>query len=399
MKNKKARLLIAAACLLLASCRLAAALVLTEVMYNPAECDDTDCEWIEIYNNADEPVELSAWLLNSKALEGTLGSMQYLVIARELTDGTDADDSSFEKHWGNNDGVWDEADGFNAIDFSFSLANSAGIVNLTGGNRSDVLEYTSAMGANGNSNSLQRTKEFGWEENTPTPGEGAFETALGKDEMEFELEIENIAPRIVSINITPDEMDAEGIQVIAGNKTLKIEVVVEDENSIEDIANVTVFLGDAEIEMRRASQGNLTAAYEGSFDFLPSDERKLYNLTISAFDFEANTTEVKQIEYVSRIATVLETKKIDFGRLKPGEAREQTVVVRNTGIDSVSVSFSATDKNNILIEAFNSAWVDAEDAGVIIEPGERKEITLRAVAPNRKAGIFKGKLKVIAKAA
>ena len=78
MKKQKTWLLIMAACLLLASCRLAAAeVILTEVMYNPNQCSDTDCEWIEVYNNAEEAVELSTWKLNNRALEGTLAAKQY----------------------------------------------------------------------------------------------------------------------------------------------------------------------------------------------------------------------------------------------------------------------------------------------------------------------------------
>ncbi|MFH1065629.1 MAG: lamin tail domain-containing protein [Nanoarchaeota archaeon] len=401
MENKKTWVLILLASLLLASCKMAAAgLLVTEVMYNPNQCDDTDCEWVEIYNNGETSVDLSAWKLNNKPLEGTLSSMQYLVIAKELTDGTDADTDSFEKYWGNNEGVWDEADGFSAMQVSISLANSAGIVNLTNGNESDVFSYTSAMGANGNGKSLERTKELGWEESEKvggTPGEGAFETALQKDEFEYELEIENIPPRILSINITPDEMDADGIQIIAGNKTVKIEVIIEDDNGIEDIANVTAFLDGIEIHMSKANASNSTALFQGSFNFQPSDEKKAYNLTITAFDSETSTEESIAIEYVSRIATVLETKSVNFGKLKPGESKETTIAVRNTGIDGVRISFSAN--SNLVIEAFNSAWVNAESANILIAPGERKEIKLRAVAPKKKAGLFRGKLRVIAKAA
>lgn len=398
MNRKKTWLLILAASLLLASCRLAAAgLVVTEVMYNPSQCDDTDCEWVEIYNNGETAVDLSQWKLNSKQLEGTLGSMHYLVIAKELIDSTDTDTDSFEKYWGNNDGIWDEADGFSAVQLSISLANSAGTINLTNGNESDIFSYTSSMGANGNGKSLQRTLEFGWEEAEATPGDGAFQAALENDELEYALEIENIAPRILSINITPDEMDAEGIQVIAGNKTLKIEVSVSDDNGIEDISNVTAFLDGREIRMSKANQSNESILFEGSFNFQPTDERKAYNLTITAFDSETNAAETRIIEYVSRIATVLETKKIDFGKMKPGEVKEQIIAVRNTGIDRVKVSFSAN--GNLKIEAFNGAWVDAGIADIVIEPEERKEIQVRAAAPQRKAGIINGKLKVIAKAA
>jgi len=370
-------------------------------MYNPSQCDDTDCEWIEVYNHGEEAIDLSQWLANNKQLEGTLGPMQYLVIAKELTDGTDTDTDSFEKYWGNNDWVWDEADGFSAMQVSISLANSAGTVNLTNGNESDVFSYASSIGANGNGKSLERTSEMGWEESAEggTPGGGAFETALEKDEAEFELETLNLVPRIASINITPDEMDADGIQVIAGNKTVRIEALVSDENGIEDIANITAFIGGREIMMNRANASNETVLFAGRFAFSPSDERKAYNLTITAFDSITNTTESRQIEYVSRIATVLETKSISFGRLNPGESKESVLYVRNTGIDMVKVSFSASDKSNILIEAFNGEWIALKDANIAIEPGERKEIKVRAFSPKKKAGIFKGKLKITAKAA
>jgi hypothetical protein len=375
----------------------AAGLLVTEVMYNPSQCDDTDGEWIEIYNNAEEAVDLSRWLLNNKPLEGTLGSMQYLVIAKELVDGTDADTDSFEKFWGNNDGVWDETDGFNAMQLSISLANSAGVVNLTNGNESDIFSYASSMGANGNSYSLQRTLELGWEEGEASPGQGAFQTALEKDELEYELELENITPRIISINITPDEMDAEGIQIIAGNKTVKIEVSVADDNGIEDIANITAFLDGREIKMSKVNGTNETALFEASFNFQPSDDKKAYNLAITAFDSITNITESRKIEYVSRIATVLETKSVNFGKLKPGETKETTIAVRNTGIDKVKVSFSAN--TGIIIEAFNGEWVALKDANILVNAGERQEIKVRAFAPKKKAGLFKGKLKIIAKAA
>lgn len=397
--KRRLLLLIAAFCI---ACQMAAAqLLLTEVMYNPNQCDDSDGEWVEVYNNAEEAVDLTTWKLNNKELAGTLGPRQYLVIAKELVDGTDADNDSFEKYWGNNDGAWDEADGFNAIQASISLANSAGIVNLTNGNESDVFSYTSSIGANGNGKSLERTLELGWEESATeggTPGDGAFETALEKDELEYELEIENIAPRIVSINITPDEMDAEGIQVIAGNKNVTIIVLAEDLNGADDIANITGFVGNREITFRRTSC-NTTALFEGSFNFQQSDERKTYNVTITMYDSFANVTETRAIDYISRISTVLETKSISFGKLKPGESKEISVAVRNTGIDRLSIGFSLNDKNSLQIEAFDEAWIPLKDVGIPVEPGERMEIKLRAFAPNKKAAVFRGKLKLVAKAA
>ncbi|MEM6989005.1 MAG: lamin tail domain-containing protein [Myxococcota bacterium] len=39
-------------------------LVITEVMYNPAFCTDAACEWIEIYNATDNPVDLVGLVLS-----------------------------------------------------------------------------------------------------------------------------------------------------------------------------------------------------------------------------------------------------------------------------------------------------------------------------------------------
>ena len=39
-------------------------LVITEVMYNPAWCTDANCEWIEIYNASDAPVDLMGLVIS-----------------------------------------------------------------------------------------------------------------------------------------------------------------------------------------------------------------------------------------------------------------------------------------------------------------------------------------------
>ena len=46
--------------------------VITEVMYNPDRCSDSDCEWVELWNNGSEETNLSGFELDGKKLEKPL---------------------------------------------------------------------------------------------------------------------------------------------------------------------------------------------------------------------------------------------------------------------------------------------------------------------------------------
>src|SRR3990167_6112747 len=73
--------------------------VINEVMYNPsiAQADDTDLEWVELYNTGSSAVDLTAWTLDGNNFDDvTIGAGEYLIVARELVDLGDADDDSFE---------------------------------------------------------------------------------------------------------------------------------------------------------------------------------------------------------------------------------------------------------------------------------------------------------------
>src|SRR3989338_1255406 len=98
-------------------------IILTEIMYNPNQCSDYDCEWIEIYNNGNETVNLENWSVNGDSFEdANISANEYLIIARELIDTADSDNESFEFYWGSSDKVWNSTDAnYTAIDGSFSL--------------------------------------------------------------------------------------------------------------------------------------------------------------------------------------------------------------------------------------------------------------------------------------
>ncbi len=136
----------------------AADVIINEVMYNPGQCDDYDCEWIELYNSGDEAVNLTGWTLNGESLEYIfIGAGEYIILADELIDGADKDNESFEACWGNDDRIWNFSDGnFSAYDLSLSLKNSVDSIILTDGEYIDMLDYSSNWGGNGDNYTLEK---------------------------------------------------------------------------------------------------------------------------------------------------------------------------------------------------------------------------------------------------
>src|SRR3989338_2964615 len=56
---------------------------INEVMYDPGQCDDSDCEWVELYNSGAEAVNLSGCRLEGKELEGVLDAGGFLVVVKD----------------------------------------------------------------------------------------------------------------------------------------------------------------------------------------------------------------------------------------------------------------------------------------------------------------------------
>ena len=147
--------------LLIASAPAAANVIINEIMYDPAQCNDSDCEWIELYNSRNQTMNLTGWTLDGSSLDGiVIGAYEYIILASELIDGNDADNDSFESYWGNKDGIWNSSDGnWSAYDISLSLKNSDDLILLTDDKYSEILEYDSSWGAHGNNHTLERINE------------------------------------------------------------------------------------------------------------------------------------------------------------------------------------------------------------------------------------------------
>src|SRR3989344_583570 len=121
---------------------VSAQILITEVMYDPVFASDTDLEWIEVYNNGSGDINLSSWKIDGNNFDDfSIIPGEFIVIARELIDGTDLDNDSFESIYGNNDGVWNNLDGnYRVFDGDFSLTNND-IINLSSSFYSEILIY------------------------------------------------------------------------------------------------------------------------------------------------------------------------------------------------------------------------------------------------------------------
>jgi len=132
-----------------------AVLIINEIMYDPAGGYDDDLEWVEIYNNSTEEVNLSAWKINSKDLDNILiGANSYLVIAREILD-DDGDGINFESVYGNNDSIFNFMDNLTVVQASIVLNNNYGEINLSDGSLEFLVDYNSSAGGSNNGRSIE----------------------------------------------------------------------------------------------------------------------------------------------------------------------------------------------------------------------------------------------------
>ena len=142
---------------------------ITEVMHSPTQVSDSDGEWLELYNDGATAVDLSAWIIDGKAIGNvSIAPATYLVFARELLDSSDTDTESFESYWGNNNGIWDES--FAAIEVSLSLKEEDTIV-LTDGVSTEEFSYNKSYGGKGGK-TIERISLLEWQQGPVdgTPG-------------------------------------------------------------------------------------------------------------------------------------------------------------------------------------------------------------------------------------
>ena len=135
---------------------------LNEIMYNP-EGSDTNHEWVEIYNNGNEAIDIASWYFwEGNTYHGLhpdgftqLQPGEYALIVKDVP--IARSELGASHHY---------------IRASFSLGNTGETLKIADENKTTIseLHYLSDWGANGNGNSLQYISGQ-WKEGDPTPGE------------------------------------------------------------------------------------------------------------------------------------------------------------------------------------------------------------------------------------
>src|SRR3989338_2765876 len=160
MKKERIILLLITSAIIL-SLNAYSAVLINEVMYDPstAQGDDSDLEWIELFNNGTQTINLENFTINGNNFEDVnITAGGFVIVARELIDGADSDLNSFEAYYGNNDSIWNSTDAIYAtVDGDFVLDNTApaDIINLSDGTYAQLVNYTPFLTlANGNGKTL-----------------------------------------------------------------------------------------------------------------------------------------------------------------------------------------------------------------------------------------------------
>ncbi len=141
----------------------AASLTINEVMYDPGQCSDTICEWVELYNSGENAINLTGCLLEGKPLLGTIPAKSFGIAARKI--------QNFTQFFGTVD---------NLQELSFNLGNDGDMVQLSGrADCNETFNYTSLIYfANGNDKTLERNFEQEWGESKAAGGTPGRENSI-----------------------------------------------------------------------------------------------------------------------------------------------------------------------------------------------------------------------------
>ena len=141
---------------------------INEIMYNPSteQDSDTDMEWIELYNNDTETVNISGWTIDDNPISNNvMQPWDYVVLARNK--------AAFEAYYG--------ALSCSVIDVTFVLSNNSGdtiVLRNSAGAEIDTVTYQASWGADGNGKTLERKETGGWAESLEDGGTPCHQNSL-----------------------------------------------------------------------------------------------------------------------------------------------------------------------------------------------------------------------------
>ncbi|MBU3941758.1 MAG: lamin tail domain-containing protein, partial [Nanoarchaeota archaeon] len=208
MHNKKIYLLVGI-CLVFLMAKSADAIVINEIMYAPS--DDWGGiynEWIELYNNEMETIELIGWTIDGKTIPETIiHSGEYLIIAK--------DDIKFNEFYPNVS--------CDVLKVAILLTNSGETITLNDTTSTiidsiDYTEYASDGLGYKNNKTLEQNTASGWKESSVHGGTPGLKNSVSSTNSEQNTTAEpktipiyvNVIgkkPYINNITISPDYYD------------------------------------------------------------------------------------------------------------------------------------------------------------------------------------------------
>ncbi|MBT4174835.1 lamin tail domain-containing protein [archaeon] len=369
---------------------VAADVLITEIMHSPVNTEsDTDGEWAEIFNSGTEAVDLTDYKLDGYNFDDeVLSSGEYLIIARELIDGDDEDNESFECVYGNCNGMWDES--FGAVDGYFSFSAEDTVVLSNGEEVVDQVTYSNT------SVCIERVSLDSWEESSGTPGVGYMQEDE-EDGIVVYVNVENNVPVVNEFSILTDDAEDAGVQVLPSiTGETEVSVLVNASDSDEDIQNVYVTVGNRTFNL---SYHNGT--YNGSF-FMMNEVAGFYSVNVSVCDYESCVGDSSDFEFLGMIVTSLNVSSLSFD-----DGQEQGFEVVNSGNVVLDFEVSGTDlvfgENTLSISSFSvyeSEWVALSLDGVYLDrdslPGTSEDFALKFDLPDgTRSGDYQGVISVI----
>lgn len=359
---------------------LASALVISEVMHSPSQGKDTNAEWIELYNDEEKSIDLSLWKIDGSNFDDyVIMPGEYLVIARKLIGGNE----SFESIWGNNDGIWDESDGFSAIDGIFSLT-TIDAINLSNENKSVIAAYDASLFNNKGATAILVNATYIEGTANGTPGYPEH----SEDEIAYSYISENVLPKIVSIYIE-DDYNQTGFQINSPLMSIDIEIIVNatDDNGDEleiyiEFLNVT-----KKLDFRNDS-------YFGKITILPDIDT--FNITVNVNDGFGSIEEKVKLEIIKKKSYSLSKNAIRFSKTNNGGISTASFKIKNNGDILTSYYLKAEGRGNTPEIFLNQNWIKLSNEIELpaLNPGEEYEIILRIKSTPVKRGKYYGKLKV-----
>jgi hypothetical protein len=169
---------------------------INEIMYNPSteQGDDSDMEWIELYNNDAEAINISDWTIDNNPISDiVMQPGDYVVLARNKT--------AFDAYYG--------ALPCSVIATTFVLNNDPGdtivLCNSTGA-EVDNLTYDASWGADGNGKTLERNVAGWWAESLADGG-----TPCKLNSVKFVIPFSPWVPPMIYIYNITDDIDSDNI--------------------------------------------------------------------------------------------------------------------------------------------------------------------------------------------